>query len=153
MDLTLRILNDRSEALDLAPTFDVIAAEINAEFRDTPVPEAVGLNLIRRHFGDPEMVVATALDKDLGERLGLCVTAPLEDPLFGERLPLIVLLHVHPDHRHRGIAGHLVKAVSVELESRGIHQLAARAGHNDDALISMGERWGFVRHWEVMLRE
>lgn len=153
MDLSLRILSDRSEALDIAPTFDAIAAEINAEFRDTPVPDAVGLNLIRRHFSDPEMVIAVAQDKGNGARLGLCVTAPLVDPLFGERIPLIVLLHVHPDHRHRGIAAHLVEAVSRELASRGIHQLAARAGHNDDALISMGERWGFVRHWEVMLRE
>jgi hypothetical protein len=31
--------------------------------------------------------------------------------------------------------------------------LSARAGHNDDALISMGERWGFVRQWEMMVRE
>ena len=26
----------------------------------------------------------------------------------------------------------------------------AAFGHNDDALISMGERWGLVRTWELM---
>ena len=30
---------------------------------------------------------------------------------------------------------------------------AGRAGHNDDALISMGERWGFLRAWELFVRE
>jgi hypothetical protein len=39
------------------------------------------------------------------------------------------------------------------LAERGMRVLAARAGHNDDALISMGERWGFVRAWELMLFE
>ena len=32
-------------------------------------------------------------------------------------------------------------------------ELWARAAHNDDALISMGERWGFVRAWELMSAE
>ena len=39
------------------------------------------------------------------------------------------------------------------LGQRGLRTLAARAGHNDDALISMGERWGFVRAWELLLYE
>jgi hypothetical protein len=39
------------------------------------------------------------------------------------------------------------------LSDRGCPELAARVGHNDDALISMGERWGFTRLWEFILRE
>ena len=153
MQVDLKIITDRSEALELAPTIDVVAGEINAEFRDTPIPENAGRDMIGRHFEAPETVVAVALDQETGAQLGLCITAPLEDPLLGERLPLVVILHVDPDTRHRGLARLLVDGVSRELESRGIHKIAARAGHNDDALISMGERWGFVRHWEVMLRE
>ena len=40
-----------------------------------------------------------------------------------------------------------------QLAARGVRGISARVGHNDDALISMGERWGFVRHWELLLRE
>ncbi len=55
--------------------------------------------------------------------------------------------------RHQGLAAKLVAEVSAVLRERGMMSLAARAGHNDDALISMGERWGFVRTWEMMVRE
>jgi hypothetical protein len=47
----------------------------------------------------------------------------------------------------------LVERCRALLASRGHKRLAARALHNDDALISMGERWGFVRAWEWMLYE
>ena len=84
---------------------------------------------------------------------GLCLTVPFEDPLTGEILPMIVILRVDPNLRHRGIARALVDDARSILAERGHGILAARAGHNDDALISMGERWGFLRHWELMLHE
>ena len=83
----------------------------------------------------------------------MCLVGPLEDPLLESRLPLVLVLYVDSAVRHRGLAGLLVEAASRELADRGIPRLAARAGHNDDALISMGERWGFTRLWELMLRE
>jgi GNAT superfamily N-acetyltransferase len=85
--------------------------------------------------------------------LGVCLTGPFEDPLIGARVPMVLLLFVSPDVRHRGLAHAMVEEVSRLLMERGHRTLAARAGHNDDALISMGERWGFVRQWEMMLRE
>jgi GNAT superfamily N-acetyltransferase len=66
---------------------------------------------------------------------------------------MVLLLFVSPDVRHRGLARAMVDAVTRVLAARGHEKLAARAAHNDDALISMGERWGFVRQWEMMLRE
>jgi len=66
---------------------------------------------------------------------------------------MVLILFVSPSARHGGLAGALVEAATAELAGRGIPLLAARAGHNDDALISMGERWGFVRQWELMVRE
>jgi hypothetical protein len=51
------------------------------------------------------------------------------------------------------VARALVHETARLLAARGAGTLAARAGHNDDALISMGERWGFVRSWELLARE
>jgi GNAT superfamily N-acetyltransferase len=153
MDVTLEILEAPDDALDLAAAIDDYARETTAEFRDEDPAEGVGLRLVKRHFTVPECVFLVARDKARGERIGMCVTAPLEDPLLGERMPTVVVLFVHPDYRHRGLASQMVQAVRAELESRGLASLAARAAHNDDALISMGERWGFVRVYEIMVRE
>ena len=68
-------------------------------------------------------------------------------------VPMILVLHVETAWRHRGVARALLERVSELLAARGVRGLAARVGHNDDALISMGERWGFVRTFELMARE
>ena len=44
----------------------------------------------------------------------------------------------------------LILELSRLLLRRGFEALLARAGHNDDALISMAERLGMVRTFEVM---
>ena len=85
--------------------------------------------------------------------LGLCLVGPFEDPLTAERTPMVLALYVEPAVRHRGLARALVDEARAVLAERGFHRLAARAGHNDDALVSMGERWGYVRQWELMLLE
>ncbi len=148
---TLRRVDDRAEALELAPRFDRAAAEAMNEFRDTPLPPDVGRSFVERHFDAPEALVLVA--ESAGELVGFCVTGPLADPLTGEVTPLIVLLHVDVEHRHRGVARALAEEARRTLAKRGLTKLAARAGHNDDALISMGERWGYLRHWELMLHE
>lgn len=151
MRVDLHTVRERHEALGLAPDLEPLAREATEEFRDDPLPEGVVRRLFERSFEAPECVVVLARAGD--RRLGVVVTAPLEDPLSGERVALVVLLHVDRDHRHRGLARRLVEAAASELSGRGLTSLAARAGHNDDALISMGERWGFTRLWELMLRE
>ena len=153
MNLKLHALEDRERALELVPRLDRYAAEGMAEFRDDPLPERTGERFLERHWDAPETLFLLAEDSATGTILGLCLIGPLEDPLTGERTPLIAILHVDPDLRHRGIARALVGEARRLLARRGFHKLAARAGHNDDALISMGERWGFVRHWELMLLE
>lgn len=156
MEVTLKLL-ELEQALELAPSLDPYVGEITAEFRDEPIEGGLARKLFERTFGELETVVTTASLEDGGARgdrpIGVCVTVPLVDPLLGVRLPLVVLLHVDRDYRHRGLARQLIDHTSRELESRGITSLAARAGHNDDALISMGERWGFTRVWELMVRE
>jgi GNAT superfamily N-acetyltransferase len=156
MDVHVEVIGDFAVARAMAPGLESLAAQAVSEFRDEPMVAGAVARLLERSFDRPETVLlrADARGADTGSGpLGILPTAPLEDPLSGERLPLIVLLHVEPRSRHRGIAGRLVEAATRELARRGLECLAARAGHNDDALISMGERWGFVRHWDLMLRE
>ena len=153
MDARIQEVTTLDDALDLAEEIDRYAAEALAEFRDDPPPPGTAERLLRRAMDSPEGVVLTARLAGNGERIGWCVTAPLLDPLVGDTLPIVVGLFVHPDFRRRGLARELVRTAREILTRRGRPSLAARAGHNDDALISMGERWGFVRSWEIMVRE
>ena len=151
MDVQLRVLSSLDSALDLAEGLDAYAADATADFRDHAPPAGTGLGLLKRVFEAPEGLVLVAERE--AARIGYLVTGPLIDPLVGDRLPMVLALYVDQSYRHRGLARALVDRAVAELEGRGMHFLAARAGHNDDALISMGERWGFVRHWELMVRE
>lgn len=153
MTTTLRRITEFAEAEALAPALDAYAAQAINDFFDEPLPEGVCRRFFERHFSAPETVLLVAENERGASDLGLCVTGPFEDPLLGSRVPMVLILYVSPDVRHRGLARTLIAEVSRILEARGSKKLAARAGHNDDALISMGERWGFVRQWEMMIRE
>ena len=153
MDVILTQLETIDDAIGLAPDIDRYAEQVMGELRDAPPTAGTGERLLRRVMEAPEGLVLVARSKDGGERIGMCITAPLVDPLVGDSSPMIVVPEVDPDYRHRGLAGQLVSAARAELAKRGMRDLGARAGHNDDALISMGERWGFVRVWELMVRE
>ena len=153
MDVSLRLHSTLDDALDLAPALEVFIRESLEDLRDDPAPEGCGEGLLKRVIGTPEGVVLSAYLPGDGGRVGYCVTGPLLDPLAGDQSPMVLALWVDPDWRRRGLARALVARIREELGSRGLGVLSARAGHNDDALISMGERWGFVRSWEVMVRE
>ena len=153
MDVQIKHVTALDDAIDLAPEIDRYAEETLSELRDDPPPEGLGERCLRRALDTPEGLVLTAHLPGNDERVGWCVTGPLVDPLAGDSQPMVVALFVNPEFRHRGLARALVRAARAELVRRGHRVLAARAGHNDDALISMGERWGFVRAWEVMVRE
>jgi GNAT superfamily N-acetyltransferase len=84
---------------------------------------------------------------------GLLLSGPFTDPLAGDRRPMILVLWVERSLRHRGLAGALVKRARELMAERGLAPLAGRAEAGDDARIAMGERWGFMRAWEVMVAE
>ncbi len=152
MDLTLERVETLEAALELAPVVDRYAAETMEQYAGTRVPAGVGRAFLERAFGAPETVVLVARGAD-GAVVGTCISAPLVDPLLGTSTPVVAVLHVQPDLRHRGLARQLVDELTAVLAQRGLHDLGARVAHNDDALISMGERWGFTRQWELMIRE
>jgi GNAT superfamily N-acetyltransferase len=141
------------EALTLAPRLDRSAAERAREFQDDPVSEGIVRDFLHERFGAPETLLVVAESEPGRADLGLCLIGPFIDPLLPSRVPMVLVLYVEPNARHRGLARALVEEATRLLGERGFDKLAARAGHNDDALISMGERWGFVRSWELMLRE
>ena len=152
MGPTLRTVTDLAEALALAPALDAHAAEFEVQFSDEPFPVGATARFLETHFEAPETLLLEAQD-DAGGTLGLCLLGPLVDPLKGTAVPTVLVLYVAQTWRHRGVARALIRAASEEFVRRGVRGLSARVGHNDDALISMGERWGFVRHWEVLLRD
>ena len=152
MKVELTPVTSLEEALALAPRLDDCAAASLAEFSDDPFPAGATERFLRRHFDADETVLVVARVSN-GDPVGLCLVGPFEDPLTAVRVPMVLTLHVATAWRHRGVARSLVSEAQSQLVGRGQTKLAARAGHNDDALISMGERWGFVRLWELMLLE
>jgi GNAT superfamily N-acetyltransferase len=150
MQFELRPIASLAAARAHCARLDAAAAEFHAQFSDQPYPKGSAERFLARHFEAPETVLMAAFVPGGDVPVGLCLVGPSEDPLSGERLPVVLVLHVDPNLRHRGIATALVAQARQVLLRRGLDRLAARAGHNDDALISMGERWGFVRAWEWM---
>lgn len=153
MKLNLRRVERIEEALALATELDRHAAQFWAQFSDEPWPAGACERFLRQHFDARETVLVAALDGSRAAPWGVCLVGPLVDPLRGESLPTVLVLHVDPALRHRGVAHELIEEATKVLSARGVERLAARVGHNDDALISMGERWGFVRSWGLMVRE
>ncbi len=153
MKPSLRLVTDRREASALAPALDAYASQMLAEFRDTPLPEGVCRRFFESHFEDTQSVLVIAESARGAADLGVCLTGPFVDPLTSERTPMVLILYVSPDMRHRGLGSALIQETQRTLAARGHTTLSGRAGQNDDALISMGERWGFVRIWDLLVRE
>ncbi len=154
-----RIVTSLEEALSLAPALDACAEEFAAQFSDDPYPQGASQRFLEAHFEHPATVLVKAEVAPGGAGgagapwTGLCLTGPWSDPLLGSHVPLILVLHVQSAWRHRGLGRGLLEEAARLLAERGQAGLSARVGHNDDALISMGERWGFVRNFESMQRD
>ncbi|MCB9916578.1 MAG: GNAT family N-acetyltransferase [Planctomycetes bacterium] len=152
MEVHLRTVHDLETARPLAGRLDALGAEQSAEHRDEPWPQGAALAFLEAELGAPETVLLVAESAPGAGDLGLCLVGAFVEPLTRERVPTVLLLHVDRRVRHRGLARALVEECTAQLAERGLARLAGRVGHNDDALISMGERWGFTRRWEWMER-
>lgn len=152
MKLRIRRIAALEEALRLAPRLDEHSAEFMAQFSDDPFPSGACERLLRSRFEARETCLVVAED-DQARAWGVALASPFTDPLLGTTMPMIVVLHVDPALRHRGVGTELVSEIERAMAERGIETLCSRVGHNDDALISMGERWGYVRSWELVVKE
>lgn len=153
MQIELRPLTRLDEARPLCPRLDRAAASFQAQYSDEPYPAGSAERYLERSLDEPETVLLAAFKPGSREAAGVCLIGAHVEPLSGERVPMVLVLAVDDELRHRGVARALIERGRAILQGRGIQRLAARAAHNDDALISMGERWGFVRAWEWMLYE
>ncbi len=155
MKVTLRTHEDDSAFGALDTDLDAYCAQVWSDWSDAALPACVGSQLIERARKDSHGLIMTAHGEVDGrtQRLGYCVVVPSSDPLTGVVLPFLAAVFVEPAYRHRGLARSMVQEASRQLRERGHPNLASRVGHNDDALISMGERWGFVRLAEWMVLE
>ena len=151
MNLKLRPIADLEEARVLLPMLERGVRETSGPYLRHDFTGEEAAAFLERCFGREETLMLVAEAE--GEVQALAVSAPFEDPLSGQSLPMVVVLFVDPSLRHRGVARALVKELRRLLAQRGQEVLLARAEHNDDAVISMGERWGLVRTWEVMSSE
>lgn len=153
MNLKLRAIEDLGEARSLLQLLEAGLREASEACRDEPLPPEAGERFLATQLGKKETLILVAESDESDRPRAICVTAPLEDPLTGQVLPLIVGLYVDADLRHRGLAGALVQEARRQLELRGLSTLGAFVSRNDDARISMGERWGFTRRWELFIQE
>ena len=153
MEVELRQIEGREEAVALAGRIEECAAAAVAEYRTGALPEGTGVRIAEGHLDAPERVLLVAESEPGAADLGLCLTGPFEDPLTGDRLPFVRLLFVQPQLRHRGLSRAMQEEVRAILSERGLDALAGRAPYNDDALTSMGERWGYLRQWAFFVYE
>ena len=151
MNLKLRAIEGSEAARPFLPLIEEGIRASSLAYSEEAVPPGAGERFLAERFGRPESLLLIA-EGDAGP-LALAITGPFEDPVTGESVPILIALYVDASVRHRGIARALVREVRRLLAERGYATLTARAGHNDDAIISMGERWGMVRTWEMMAVE
>jgi len=159
VNLKLSSVSDPTAALAVSELVERAVLETTRAFREEaePRPGAVR-RLLEEHLGRAEslLLLAHATEPSApngGDPAALLLAIPFTDPVEGSVAPLVAGLWVHPSLRHRGLARALVAEAVRVFAERGVAGLHVRAAHNDDALISMGERWGFVRAWELMVRE
>ena len=150
MNLKLKTITERADADALLELLERGARETREAYAEGASDDdrPLARRYLDAHFGGKQALIVSAESE--GGSLGLAATAPMVDPLTGDSEAHLVVLWVDPSVRHRGVARALVAEVRRRLAERGHAILTARASHNDDALISMGERWGLVRAWELM---
>ncbi|MEX1024151.1 MAG: GNAT family N-acetyltransferase [Planctomycetota bacterium] len=155
MNLKLHALAPEDGAQHLALAERALADSAATYLADsnTTVAPGTAARLLAEIDERVESVAVVAEAEDEPHPMAFCLTTPLHDPLVAERTACILALWVDPRLRHRGVARALVREVRRLLAERGVTRISARVGHTDDALISMGERWGFVRAWELMVHE
>lgn len=151
MNLRLSTIGSRPEAAGVQALLEQAVREVlgQPDLR----PAEIAQRYLARLGGARAALLVVAEPREVARPLALAASAPFEDPLTGAEQAMLVLLYTDPSIRQRGVARALVAELRRALAARGVRELWARAAHNDDALISMGERWGFVRAWELMSAE
>jgi len=110
-------------------------------------------NFLVKSLGQKESVYLLGREEKTGKFAGFLFIARREDSFLATSSPFAYLLFTHPDFRRLGLAASLLVEGEKVLKERGLTKLIAPATHNDDAIISMGERRGYLREREYMVKE
>jgi len=135
-----------ADAMELSEYLDKAATASLAGIEHQAIQPGAALRFFEESLACDETGLWVAREE--GALQGICMTGAWVAPISGERMAAVLALYVNADARHQGVSRALVQAALAELRQRGITHLGARVEHNDDARISMGERWGWTRGWE-----
>lgn len=97
-------------------------------------------------LAEPERYVQLLAYAEPGLAVGLAEASIRNDYVNGtETSPVAFLegIYVAPEHRRRGVAGSLVRAVAEWARARGCAELASDAGINDEASHMAHKAFGF----------
>lgn len=153
MEVELRTVTSADEARAHLELLQRAGRDALADIGVDEVPADFIERFLLANIEAPETLLILAESSAGAADIGFVLVGPHTDPLSGTRTPMVLVLSVDSRLRHRGLATTLLKEAQRVMKRRGYAQLAARCPHGEDALISMGERWGFVRSWEFLVRE
>ncbi|MFT7667491.1 MAG: hypothetical protein ACI8X5_000170 [Planctomycetota bacterium] len=152
MEVEIRTVETVDEARQHIEALRLGALEALQDLGLVEAPANFVETFLDNQFDKPETLLLIAEQTPGAADLGFCLVGPHSDPLSGLLTPMILILSVNSSTRHVGLARSLAQEARRQLSARGYKQLAARCAHGDDALISMGERWGFLRTWEFLAK-
>lgn len=140
---------------DAAPCLAWVDAAVREIYAAESVPQSgeSARRFLLRSLGQPGSLLLLAKDEKTKKAIGFLFLAPREDGFLGVRVPFLYLLFVLPEFRRLGAARDLLLRAEKWLVGQGARMLVAPAIHNDDAIISMGERRGYLREREWMVKE
>jgi len=151
LKLDLSLVTEKQQALTLGQEFEPQVLDALESMLPSDPGSGALTAFLERAFDEPETLLLVARERG-GERVwGLCLVGAFVEPFTAQRLPMMLALWVDPSLRHRGVARALQVEARRLLMERGQSAFCTRASYNDDALVSMAERWGYVRQWEWML--
>ncbi len=150
MNVRLRSVEAGEERAALGPMLDRALRETAVVLGQGELGEGPAEEFLARVGDHPATVLVVAEPAGDPGVQGLCVTAPLVDPIGGGVEPLLAALWVDPALRNRGLGRALLNEVRRLLRERNLGLLVVRIPPDDDALAAMGERWSLVRAWQLL---
>ncbi len=135
------------------PLWDRIRRAAVENYPEDEVEEAAARAFVRESLAGKGSICLAGYDTGERKLAGVLFAGPYRHSFLAHRDAVIYWLYVWPEYRNLGLASQLLDRAESALAARGVGWLRAHAAHNDDRIISMGERRGYVREIEVMVKE
>jgi GNAT superfamily N-acetyltransferase len=130
------------EFAGLLPLFREALRSLPTAEEDPPDEEGARL-AVEAAFGDPALLCLLAEEE--GSAAGFLLALPWSDPFLGKKGSEMRLCFVRPHSRRQGVAASLVARAERILAARGVASISLLLPTQDDPLVSIAERHGYVR--------